>query len=142
MLTSYRLTWVLCAVGAAALYFSTALWLKHSYVEPPKPAGELVRLDRPYLALRDSDVVFVAKAPLLDELSDTLEAPERSPFLLYENDRLLGPAHSEHADILEKGHGRFSHWVGSGFIFSTSDGTNPRSNGRTYWAVIPRPVVK
>jgi hypothetical protein len=142
MPNSCKLTWVLCAAGATALYFSAALWLRHSYVEPPKPAGELILLDRPYVALRDSDVVFVAKAPSLDDLSDTPEAPKRSPFLLYENDRLLGPPHSEHADILENGHGRFSHWIGSGFIFSTSDGTNPKSNGRTYWAVIPRPAAK
>ncbi len=50
---------------------------------------------------------------------------------LLENGRLLGPAHSSHADIRDKGGGRFSHW-GDYLYFSTSDGTDPRTNGRTY----------
>jgi hypothetical protein len=33
----------------------------------------------------------------------------------------------------------YSHWKNSnGFVFSTSDGTNPNTSGRTYWAEIPR----
>jgi hypothetical protein len=137
-----RSTGIACVVATIAVYFSTALWLKHSYVEPPKPAGELFRLSRPFFELRDSDIAFAANAPLLDGLSDSSETPRRSPFLLFENDRPLGPAHSEHAEIKKSGGGRFSHWEGSGFIFSTSDGTNPKSNGRTYWAVIPPPPAK
>jgi hypothetical protein len=130
-------TWVVSAVVAIAVYFSAALWLKYSYAEPPKPAGVLFRLNRPFFELQGSDIAFAVKVPSLDKLSDSLDAPKRSPFLLFENDRPLGPAHSEHAEIREHGHGRFSHWNDSGFIFSSSDGTNPKSNGRTYWAVIP-----
>jgi len=51
----------------------------------------------------------------------------------------LGIAHSRHADIKEKGLGRFFHW-GSGIIFSTSDNQNPITTGRTYaveYAVSP-----
>ena len=137
-----RSTWVACAVVAIAAYFSAALWLKHSFVESPKPAGEIVHLNRPFFQLRDSTLAFNANDPSLEELSDTPETPKRSPFLLFENDRPLGPAHSEHADIKKYGHGRFSHWNGSGFIFSSSDGTNPKSNGRTYWAVILPPAAE
>jgi hypothetical protein len=136
-----RLTWVVCAVVASTVYFPAALWLKYSYVEPPKPAGELFRLDRPFFELRGSDIAFAVNVPSLDHLSDTMQFPARSPFMLYENALPLGPAHAEHADIVKYGHGRFSHWNGSGFIFSSSDGTNPKSNGRTYWAVIPPPRV-
>jgi hypothetical protein len=125
-----------------AVYFSAALWLKYSYVEPPKPAGAVFRLDRPFLKMEGSDLAFYVKAPSLDQLSDTPESETKSPFLLYENATPLGPAHAEHAEIEKYGHGRFSHWSGAGFIFSSSDGTNPLTNGRTYWAVIPPSPAK
>ena len=132
-----RLTWVVCAVVAISVYFSVGLWLKYSYVEPPRPAGEIFRLTRPFLKLEDSALAYAAKAPSFDGLSDTPEAPRRSPFMLFENTLPLGPAHTEHDEIRKYGHGRFSHWNGAGFVFSSSDGTSPASNGRTYWAVIP-----
>src|ERR1700730_2078962 len=49
---------------------------------------------------------------------------------LRENGLLLGPAHSQHADIRSHGGGRFSHW-NDVLYFSTSDGTDPRANGRS-----------
>jgi hypothetical protein len=142
MLNWNRSTWVICAAVAVGAYFSTALWLKNSYFEPPKPAGATLRLNRPFFKMRGSDTSFGVKASSLDELSDSPEAPRRSPFLLYENQRSLGPAHSDHVDIANLAHGRFSHWNDSGFIFSSSDGTNPNSNGRTYWVVIPSSAAK
>jgi hypothetical protein len=132
-----RSRWALGAAVAVGVYFSTALWLKYSYVEPYKPAGAVLHLNRPFSELQGSDVASAANAPSLEELSDSPEAPTRSPIMLYENALPLGPAHSEHGDIMKYGHGRFSHWNGSGLIFSSSDGTNPKSNGRTYWAVVP-----
>ena len=130
----------MCAIVAVAIYFSAAMWLKRSYVEPPKPAGKLVvQLERPFFQLVGSDVAFSVRVPSLDDLSDTMEQRDRSPFLLYENTTRLGPPHTEHVDIVKYGRGRFSHWNSSGFIFSSSDGSSPRTNGRTYWAVIPLP---
>src|SRR5260370_14700712 len=126
-----RSTWGVSAVVAMAVYFSAALWLKYSYVEPPKPAGAVFRLDRPFLKMEGSDLAFNVKAPSLDQLSDTLESETKSPFLLYENTTPLGPAHAEHAEIGKYVHGRFSHWTGAGLIFSSSDVTNPLTNGLT-----------
>ena len=135
-----RSTWSVCAIVAVAVYFSTALWLKRTHVEPPKPAGKLViQLERPFYELQGSDVAFSVKVPSLEDVSDTMVQRDRSPFLLYENMTRLGPPHTEHVEILKYGRGRFSHWNGSGFIFSSSDGSSPRTNGRTYWAVIPLP---
>jgi len=61
---------------------------------------------------------------------------------LFEADQELGPAHSPHADIRNNGTGCFSHWSGnrSGepqqLYFSTSDNSDPTTNGRTYtWVV-------
>jgi hypothetical protein len=142
MMGMAKSSWIACSLAATALYFSAALWLKNSYVEPPRPAGErVIRLQRPFFELLGSNNrVFSVKVPELENLSDTMDQPTRSPFLLYEGTRPLGPPHSDHVEILQYGHGRFSHWNLSGFIFSSSDGTNPRYNGRAYWAVIPPPA--
>ena len=67
----------------------------------------------------------------------TDENDRRSPVMIYEEGRPLGPAHSNFADISKLGHGRFAHWTDQGLIFSTSDGTDPNRNGRRYWAVVP-----
>ena len=113
-----RLTWIVCAALAIAAYFPAAVWLRYSYVEPPKPAGVAIRLNRPFFELHGSDIAFAVNVPSLDPLSDTMEFQKRSPFMLYENTTPLGPAHTEHADIIKYGHGRFSHWNGSAFLSS------------------------
>jgi hypothetical protein len=64
---------------------------------------------------------------------DTNEAPERASLTLYEDGTALGPAHAMHDDIANSGMGRYSLWSSTSFlIFSTSDNSDPRSNGRTY----------
>lgn len=55
----------------------------------------------------------------------------QSTLRLFENGVELGPAHSNHDDIRKYGLGQFSHW-GNALIFSTSDNSNPLSNGRKY----------
>jgi hypothetical protein len=54
-----------------------------------------------------------------------------SLLVLFENDVPLGPAHAGHDDIRNLGGGRFSHW-GTELYFSTSDNSDPRSNGKRY----------
>jgi len=56
----------------------------------------------------------------------------RSMIVLFENGKPLGPPRSVHADIREKGGGRYSHWTRETLYFSSSDNTNPRTNGRKY----------
>ncbi|KAB2861890.1 MAG: hypothetical protein F9K39_12160 [Exiguobacterium chiriqhucha] len=63
---------------------------------------------------------------------DSEEAPTRSLLMLYEDDHPLGPPHSKHDDIRERGGGRYSHWE-EWILFSTSDNTDPNRNGRKYW---------
>jgi hypothetical protein len=50
---------------------------------------------------------------------------------LFENGHPLGPGDTAHGEIRQQGHGRFSHW-GQGVVFSSSDGSDPRTNGRGY----------
>lgn len=70
---------------------------------------------------------YVARVPhyLLSDLDSV------SQVQVYEDGLPLGPAHASHADIRALGGGRFSHW-GSDIYFSTSDNTDPRTNGRKY----------
>jgi len=55
----------------------------------------------------------------------------RSLSRLFEDDVELGPRGAAHSSIRSAGAGAFSHW-GETLYFSTSDGSDPRSNGRTY----------
>ncbi len=63
------------------------------------------------------------------------DATGASRVMLLEDGEPLGPAHSSHDDVRERGHGAFSHW-GREFYFSTSDGSDPNTNGRTYALVL------
>jgi len=60
-----------------------------------------------------------------------------SDLVLLEDGKPLGPAHSAHADIRKEGGGRYSHWGARTLWFSTSDHTDPRTNGREYKVVYP-----
>jgi hypothetical protein len=91
----------------------------------------------PFAKFGPAGVAYISAAPSIDEFADSVDNPRRSPMLVCENDRLLGPAHSVGAEIAKNGAGRFAHWRGIGFIFSASDGTDPNVNGRKYWSVRP-----
>lgn len=54
-----------------------------------------------------------------------------SHLVLLENGKPLAAAHAAHADIRQIGEGRYSHW-GQTLYLSTSDNSDPRSNGRLY----------
>lgn len=62
---------------------------------------------------------------------DDADHPNRAKVTILENGRALGPAHSQHSFIRERGDGAFSQW-GERLYFSSSDNSDPRSNGRTY----------
>jgi hypothetical protein len=62
---------------------------------------------------------------------------KRSTAYLCEGDLPLGPAHAQHGEIDTLGRGSFSHYSTYGFIFSTSDNSDPNKNGRTYMAIQP-----
>ncbi len=68
-------------------------------------------------------------APLPSYLLSDLESS--SSLLLFEDGRPLGPAHAPHDQMRTLGGGRFSHW-GTHLFFTTSDNSDPRSNGRSY----------
>jgi hypothetical protein len=124
-------------IAAFAVYLSVAFWLKYSYVPPAPPPGTVLELKRPFDKFSFAGhVASYAPVPSLDSNADTNDHVG-SPYIMYEDNRPLGPAHAMHAEISDLGHGRFSHWKGVGFIISSSDGTNPAFNGRRYRVVLP-----
>ncbi len=62
---------------------------------------------------------------------DTGDDPHASDGVVTEDERPLGPGHALHEDIRTLGGGRYSLWAGSVY-FSSSDGTDPATNGRAY----------
>lgn len=55
----------------------------------------------------------------------------RSNLMVLENGHPLAFRNVPHADIAAEGAGRYMHWADT-LVFSTSDNTDPRRNGRTY----------
>lgn len=144
-LTPTRSLKIKLAVFGIAAYFLTAYWLKVTYATDaenlivPNVAGKKVLLLRPYKGFNDSDMAVIATDRTFADLADTADDDDRSTIVIYENDQRLGPGHSVHLDVGKLGEGRFSHWRFnySMFLFSSSDNTDPRTNGRSYWAVKP-----
>jgi SAM-dependent methyltransferase len=74
---------------------------------------------------------WAAELPRCRQRADSVRAPQRSRLLLYEDRRLLGPPHAGHQAIELLGRGHYLH-SDDVVLFSTSDNTDPNTNGRTY----------
>ena len=139
-----RTKW-LCALAAAALYFALAGWSRYSFVDLAPKGRIVVQLTPPFDM--DGHVAIGSSLTDRERLQDFADdehdeaAAMRSPVVLYENGRPLGPAHNNYADIRNLGMGRFAHWR-RGFVFTASDNSNPNTNKRVYWAVVPDYVPK
>jgi chitodextrinase len=68
--------------------------------------------------------------------ADIVSSPLRSTLRVFENGVELTQAHADHIQIETIGLGRFSHWMDEfgyeALYLSTTDNTNPATNGRTY----------
>jgi chitodextrinase len=68
--------------------------------------------------------------------ADIASSPLRSTLRVFENGVELTQAHADHGQIETIGLGRFSHWMDEfgyeALYLSTTDNTNPATNGRTY----------
>ena len=116
-----------------AVYFPVALYFKSTYIPQPAPPKDRIWLTGPFLPFTPGGNAYLAWLPKFEELADTPDTAERSPIVLYENDRILGPAHSRHQEIADLGGGRYSHWTGMGIVFSTTDNSDPNKNWKLYW---------
>lgn len=134
---SLKFLWLFgCLVFAGGLQLATSgIWLNqplNASKAVPDGHAYTVRLTAPtLLGLRLPDDAMVA-------VGDRIDTAERSATRLFEDGRELGPAHSQHAEIRALGEGRFSHWEQAAgermLLFSSSDGSDSRNNGRRYQA--------
>jgi len=104
-------------VGTCARAAGAAL--ERFVVEPTEMRGEIGK------------AWYVELPPGWEATSDDVDHPQRSVAVLLEDGRPLGPAHAIHATIRESGGGAYSHWLHL-LYFSSSDGSDPRANGREY----------
>jgi hypothetical protein len=123
-------------------YYAAAEWRRTTYIRTAPDHGIRVRMSASdYTSMGDFVVTIRDVRGTFEEVGDTPEDNHRSPVELYENDVKLGPAHSTLAEIVNEGHGRYLHEAGRGHgswtTWSSSDNTNPMTNGRTYWLVKP-----
>jgi len=68
--------------------------------------------------------------------SDLSSHEEPSAARILEDGRPLGPGNTQHADIRQGGRGRYSFWHDY-VLFSASDSSDPRTNGRRYSITYP-----
>ena len=81
--------------------------------------------------ITQNEGVAFAASIILGELGPDDTTKDGSRLVLCEDDHPLGEGHSNHVDIRSLGRGRYSHLPGY-ILFSTSDNSNPQSNGRRY----------
>jgi hypothetical protein len=111
------------------------IWLPLAYIA----GGRYTPLPQPHGAFSlvgiekhaEGGFMYVVRFDRHAAIADTEEHPARSPIELFENGRPLGPAHSATGDIRDHGEGRYRH-AEIAIYFSTSDNTDPRTNGRYY----------
>lgn len=127
------------AVFAAAAYFAVAVYLHARFIDPRPKARIVVQLIPPFQheaghAFRGTGRPgeYAAVAPFADEVRE--DASSRS--VIYEDGQMLGSGHSSFKDIRDQGRGRFVHLPGPVY-FSSSDNSDPNTNGRRYWIAIP-----
>lgn len=112
-----------------AIWFPLGAYIGSLYTPLPRPPGSFSFVGIEKHA--EGEFMYVIHFDRHSHLADTPEQPRRSPLLLFENDRPLGPAHSTTDDIKRLGGGRYLH-LPEVVYFSTSDNTDPRNNGRQY----------
>jgi hypothetical protein len=127
---------LLCTILLFAACAPAALWLRHSYVPIEEPKGTLYRMVSFYKA--PHGFAYVSRTDNPKALADTPSEPRRSPIVIYEDGKALGPSHSPREDVERIGLGRFSHLRDVGYVLSTSDNSDPNTNGRNYWVVLPK----
>lgn len=121
-----------------AVYFPAATYLWWCF-EDPRPPGQLVvQLLPPFQhlagnAFTPSEMAGEDTKKLAKLADDSADAS--LPVLLYENGRVIGPAHASFRDVRDLGGGRY--YFSKVLVFSASDNSNPSANWRHYYAVVP-----
>lgn len=103
-------------------------------------------LPRPFSAL--GKVGWSSRLQEHSQIADTAADPRRSTLLLWEDGKALSYPHSLPGDIDHYGHGRYRHYcmkvmnkMFQRLLFSTSDNSDPNTNGRKYTYTVDDPAL-
>lgn len=117
--------------SGCAIILAYAIWDIGPSTEFEADSSQITHLEGHMFVLHG----FPIKDSYWRTVSDNMQGIFASSLKLQENGTLLGPAHVPVADIIAFGMGRYSHWGdehSQSVVFSTSDNTDPRTNGRRY----------
>lgn len=104
-------------------------------LEPPAPLKKRIEFELKIEEFNHvSGETWGYYLPQYSSFADTVKVQD-SPFELQEDGVFLGPGHCGHDELNAEGGGRYSHW-GDFLYFSTSDGSDPNTNGRDYRLVV------
>ena len=95
------------------------------------PPNKWPVIELPSISITQADGSCFVSALEAVEVFDDENNSTASLVRLYEDGVQLGPSHASHDEIQRLGAGRYSHWKGR-LYFSSSDGSDPRANGRRY----------
>ena len=110
--------------------------LRLSYKPGPRGIATFAAVEPAVMSHETGKCYLIALPEAVGE-SDDNDHPARSTLVMLENGKPLKSAHAIHGDIRKLGDGRYSHW-GHHVMFSSSDGTDPRTNGRKYTIAKPK----
>lgn len=126
---------VLWIVTLAVLFeLGVAIW-------SPGPGGrtDATLLRRPFQHQLGN--AYLATVLFPGAIPDDERSRNRSTLQLYEDGKRLGPQHISSDDIAREGKGLYLFWradSGKAIVFSTSDNSDPNTNGRTYRVFDPQ----
>ncbi len=101
------------------------------------PAAGRFRLPGPYLNAEGHAYRAMTSIAFTGPY-DSSAAPRASRLVIYEDDKPLGPRHSVFEIIARDGLGCYAHFLGQ-VNFSTTDNSDPNTNGRTYSYAVGEP---
>ena len=124
--------WALLAAIGVTTYFAAAVYLDRTFIDPTPKGRTVIPLGR--LLERSGHAAIVYQD--FPDLPTDDGGKAGSPVVIYEDGVPLSRPHSYLPDVAKLGMGRYGHFR-NGLVFSASDNTDPNSNGRHYWAVVP-----
>lgn len=128
---------VIVTLASVALAVGAAAVCMHRHASGRAPWSIEIRQVEPAAVHRELGRAWTV--PLGTTWMSSDDRPSRARLL--EDGKDLGPANAQHDTIRTKGRGAFSFWSGS-LYFSSSDGSDPTSNGRRYEIVWPTPLPR
>jgi len=95
-------------------------------------ASQIIPLKGPFY--REEGFAWQALLPEYASTADDMDHSYRSKLILLDDGKPLWSWHTPHDRIRKVGKGCYSHWQ-TGLMFSTTDNSDPNTNGRTYQIV-------